>query len=54
MFSTVPGTRLLARSTTAHQTADADESAVNGVAAAIESYSADNASNTFDYLAGQD
>lgn len=53
MLSTVPGTRLLARSTASHQTTDADESGVNRVAAAIESDSTYNANQTFDYLAGQ-
>jgi hypothetical protein len=53
MFSTVPGTRLLASSTASQQTTDAEESAVNGVAAAIETYSTNNASHTFNYLAGQ-
>lgn len=53
MFSTVPRTRLLARSTASQQTKDAEESAVNSVATAIETYSTDNASHTFNYLAGQ-
>ena len=53
MFSTVPGTRLLARSTASEQSADADEPGVDCVAAAVESYFPDNASHSFNYLCNQ-
>lgn len=53
MFSTVPGTVPLARSTASHQSTDADEPAVNCVTAVVESYSTDNASYSFDYLGDQ-
>jgi len=53
MFSTAPGTSLLARAAASYQKADTDESAVDGVPAAVESYTTDNSRHSLDYLGKQ-
>jgi hypothetical protein len=53
MLGTMAGTSLLARATPSYQTADADQSAVDGVPTAVKSDTTDNARHSFDYLADQ-